>query len=99
MEKLNALIGRYYRQTLLILSVLIFFNTCGNPNRSTNKKIQALHKDVQALSTRVDSLATKGDVSVEGLLAEKRMIQSTNRKLWDLNRENEIDRLLQKTKR
>ena len=99
MRKLNELIGRYYRHTLLVLSILIFFNTCGNPNRLTNKKIQALQAEVQALSTQVDSLATKADVAAEGLLAEKRMIQSTNRKLWDLDREKAIDQLLQKTKR
>ena len=96
MEKLNAFINQYYRHTLLVLSVLIFFNTCGNPNRVTNKRLEKLESSVQKLSSNVDSAASKKDLIIEGLRSEKRMIQSTNRKLWDLNRQAEIDKELER---
>ena len=96
MEKINELISRYYRHTLLVFSVLIFFNTCGNPNRVTNKRLEKLESSVQKLSSQVDSTASKKDLTIEGLRSEKRMIQSTNRKLWDLNRQAEIDKEIEK---
>ena len=38
---------------------------------------------------------SKKELKVEGLKAEKRMIQSTDRKILDVNREAEIDKELQ----
>jgi len=92
MKKLNEFINRYYRPILLVFSGLIFFNTCGNPNRITNKRLEKLEASVQALASKVDSTASKKDLIIEGLRSEKRMIQSVDRKLWDLNRQVEIDK-------
>ena len=43
----------------------------------------------------MDSLCTKNElnkiVEIEGLKTEKRMIQSTDRKIMDVNRQSEID--------
>jgi hypothetical protein len=38
-----------------------------------------------------DTVATKQDLEIEGLRAEKRMIQSTDRRMMDVNRQSEID--------
>ena len=46
--------------------------------------------------TTLDSLATKKDLEIEGLKAEKRMIQATDRKMLDVQRQSEIDVELKK---
>jgi hypothetical protein len=91
MKKLNEIINKYYRPALLVLTLLIFFNTCGNPNRSVNKRLDALTKQVDSLESVT---ATKKDLEIEGLKVEKRMIQSTDRKILDVQRQAEIDKLL-----
>jgi hypothetical protein len=93
MNKINELIDKHYRKVFLVLLVLIFFNTCGNPNKVTNKRLDAL-------TTKIDSLqsttASKKELQIEGLKAEKRMIQSTDRKMLDVNRQAEIDKEIEK---
>jgi hypothetical protein len=55
---------------------------------------------LDALTTKIDSLqstaASKKDLQIEGLKAEKRMIQSTDRKMLDVNRQAEIDKEIEK---
>ena len=38
----------------------------------------------------------KKDLQIEGLKAEKRMIQSTDRKMFDVSRQTEIDKEIEK---
>jgi hypothetical protein len=89
MNKLQQFFDKHYQKVVLILVILIFVNTCGNPTKSLNKRIDVL-------SNKVDSLelitVTKKDLQIEGLKSEKRMIQSTDRKLFDMNRQSEIDK-------
>lgn len=89
MKKFNEFLNKHYQKLILILTVLIFVNTCGNPTKSLNKRIDIL-------SNKVDSLelitVNKTDLKIEGLKSEKRMIQSTDRKLLDVNRQSEIDK-------
>jgi hypothetical protein len=89
MKKLNSFITNHYPKIVICLIILIFFNTCGNPTKSLNKR-------VDALSEKIDSLekvtVTKKDLKIEGLKSEKRMIQSTDRKILDVNRQAEIDK-------
>jgi hypothetical protein len=68
--------------------VVITFNTCGNPNKATNKRIENLSNKIDSLQSVV---ATKKDLQVEGLKSEKRMIQSTDRKIMDVQRQTAID--------
>ncbi len=77
---------------VLLFTALTFINTCGNPNKATNKRIDALTVQVDSLKKMV---ATKVDLQIEGLKAEKRMIQSTDRKIMDVNRQSEIDKEIQ----
>jgi len=73
--------------TLLIL--IIFFKTC-----STNGKVEKVQKSVVETNTKVDSLSLElqKQIKIEGLKSEKRMIQSTDRKIMDVNRQTEIDK-------
>jgi phosphopantetheine adenylyltransferase len=89
MKKIEEFIVKHYQKLVLLLLVVILFNTCGNPTKSVNKRIDIL-------SERIDSLGTvtvnKTDLTIEGLKSEKRMIQSTDRKMLDVTRQTEIDK-------
>jgi hypothetical protein len=89
MKKLEFFINTHYPKVLLILGILIFFNTCGNPTKSLNKKIDTLSQKIDSLESIT---VTRKELKIEGLKSEKRMIQSTDRKLIDVNRQSEIDK-------
>jgi len=93
MKKINEFINAHYRKALLIFSVLIFINTCGNPNRVVNKRLDVLTKKIDSLESIT---VTKKDLQVEGLKSEKRMIQSTDRKMLDVQRQSLIDEEIKK---
>ena len=92
MKKINEFIAQHYQKLMLFLLLVIFVNTCGNPNKQLTKK-------VETLSNKIDSLevvtVTKKDLTSEGLKVEKRLIQSTDRKILDVNRQSEIDKELE----
>jgi len=74
----------------LFLTLIILLKQCGS-NRDINK----LYKNAKIQSSYIDSLCTKNElnriIEIEGLKAEKRMIQSTDRKIMDVNRQSKID--------
>jgi predicted Holliday junction resolvase-like endonuclease len=71
---------------MTLLVVIVFFKTCG-----TNTKIEKLTKNVESLEVNL-----KKEIKVEGLKTERRMIQSTDRKIMDVNRQSEIDKEISK---
>jgi hypothetical protein len=71
------------------LLVLLFFRTCGSDSKSINKRIDKLTVKVDSLQS---TTTTKKDLQIEGLKAEKRMIQSTDRKMLDVTRQANIDK-------
>ena len=77
--------------TFLIL--IIFLKTC-----STNGRIEKVQKNLDVTNAQVDSLGIelRKEMRIEGLKAEKRMIQSTDRKMLDVQRQTEIDKELSK---
>ena len=79
-----------------MILLIIFLKTC-----STNGKIEKVEKNLIEQSLVSDSLLnskiiTKDEIkkiiTIEGLKSEKRMIQSTDRKILDVNRQSEIDK-------
>jgi hypothetical protein len=88
MKKLNEIIDKYYRKVILVMLMLIFFNTCGDGGASKNRK------RIEKLSNQVDSLSsiivTSEDLRIEGLKNELRMIQATDRNLLDVQRQTQI---------
>ena len=80
---------------VLIVFVLIVLSTCTNSmNRKMSEK--KMLKQVEGVQKSLDSLnkTLQKEIKVEGLKVEKRMIQSTDRKIMDLNRQAEIDKEL-----
>lgn len=88
MKKLNEFLDNNYRKVFLILLVVIFVNTCSNPNKSVNKRLDKLSQKIDSLE---NVSVTKKGLQIEGLKAEKRMIQSTDRKILDVQRQTAID--------
>ena len=89
MGKINEFITKHYQKIMLFLLLVLFLNTCGNPTKSVNKRIDVLSEKIDSLEVVT---VTKTDLTVEGLKSEKRMIQSTDRKMLDVTRQTEIDK-------
>ena len=79
---------------VLVIALLSFFKGCGDSRELTKIK--------KEINTIKDSTFTKRELSIElkisGLEAEKRMIQATDRKLFDVRRQTEIEEEIKKLK-
>jgi hypothetical protein len=86
MKTIINFIDVWGNRVVFLLVLVIFMKTC-----STNGK-------VDKVTQRVDSLEVKltNDIKIEVLKSEKRMIQSTDRKILDVQRQTEIDKELSK---
>lgn len=91
MNKLENFLSKHGTKVILVLLVLTFFRSCG-----TNSELKKVKKELQTLQTQIKDFPSKKDLEIEGLKSEKRMIQSTDRKMLDVNRQSEIDREIQK---
>jgi thiamine biosynthesis lipoprotein ApbE len=77
---------KYQQQILLVLFVMLLFRSCG-----TGSELTKLRKEVESQRQVLNNLPTKKDLQIEGLKSEKRMIQATDRKMLDVQRQSEID--------
>lgn len=72
---------------VLVLVLLLFFKSCSDSREISKIKTE--------LSVIADSSYNKKELDVrlqiEGLKSEKRMIQATDRKILDVNRQNQIE--------
>lgn len=88
-------IDLHFNKIVLGLLIVMFLKQC-----TTSSRVASLEKQAKIANSRLDSLITRDElkkaVTVEGLKSEKRMIQSTDRKILDVNRQSEIDKELQK---
>ena len=79
---------------VLVIALLTFFKGCGD-----TRELSKIKKEITAIK---DSTYTKQELGVElkisGLEAEKRMIQSTDRKILDVRRQTEIEEEIKKLK-
>jgi hypothetical protein len=88
MKKFTDFMDKHFSKIASILLIVILFNTCGNPNKVTNKRLDALTQQVDSLKSIT---VTDKDLQIEGLKSEKRMIQATDRKMLDVQRQNAIE--------
>ena len=93
MKKIIETINKYGIVIITPLVLIIFLKTC-----STNGKIGKVEDKTEALNLKIDSLHVElsKEIKIEGLKSEKRMIQSTDRKMLDVQRQGEIDKELTK---
>lgn len=76
---------------IIVIVLLTLMATCNN-----NSSVSSLKKDILRQERKNDSLNSilVHQIEIEGLKSEKRMIQSTDRKMLDVNRMSEIDKEL-----
>lgn len=88
-------INQHFNKIVVGLLLVIFLQQCNN-----SSNISGLEKKVKVANTKLDSVCTRDELAtrleIEGLKAEKRMIQSTDRTMLDVNRQAEIDIQLKK---
>lgn len=88
-------VNQHFSKIVISILLLIFVQECSNSSKLNN-----LEKKMKAQSARLDSVCTSSElrtqIEIEGLKAEKRMIQSTDRTMLDVNRQAEIDLALKK---
>ena len=89
MKNILNFIDTWGVRVMTILVIVVFLKTC-----STNGRIDKVNKEITSVNQSVDSLSVvlKKEIKIEGLKSEKRMIQSTDRKMMDVNRQTEIDK-------
>lgn len=79
---------------VLAIALLTFFKSCGD-----SRELVKVRQEITAIK---DSTYTKQELNIElqisGLEAEKRMIQATDRKLFDVRRQTEIEEEIKKLK-
>jgi uncharacterized membrane protein (DUF106 family) len=72
---------------VLVIAVLTLFKSCGD-----SRELSKMRKEVESIK---DSTYTKSELDRElkimGLESEKRMIQATDRKLLDVQRQTQIE--------
>ena len=91
MQKINQFFVNHGAKLIVILLVLVYFKSC-----SVDSDVAKLKKNQAVIESKIDSLPSNKDLKIEGLKSEKRMIQATNRKMLDVQRENEIEVELKK---
>jgi hypothetical protein len=70
-----------FTMIVLVIAVLTFFKGCGD-----TREITKVRKEMTDLERRLEV-----KMKIEGLKSEKRMIQSTDRKLIDVERGIKVD--------
>ena len=90
METIKKFFEKNFYTIMGILLLLSFFNNCNK-----DRKLDEIERSIRFIK---DSTYTKSELNtklkISGLEAEKRMIQATDRKMMDVNRQNEIDKEL-----
>ena len=81
-----------FANIILVISLLTLLKTCGD-----SRELTKIRKEIKEIK---DSTYTKKELEVElrisGLEAEKRMIQATDRKILDVQRQTQIDEEIKK---
>lgn len=87
MDKLNNFLAKHGIKVIIVLLFLTYVKSC-----SIDSELTKVKKHL----TVIDSLPTQKQLQIEGLKAEKRMIQATDRKMLDVQRQSEIDAEIKK---
>jgi hypothetical protein len=87
MDKLNNFLAKHGIKVIIVLLFLTYVKSC-----SIDSELTKVKKHL----TVIDSLPTQKQLQIEGLKAEKRMIQATDRKMLDVQRQTEIDAEIKK---
>ena len=88
---MKQFVEKYFTVIVLIIMFLTFFRSCGD-----SRELTTIRKEIKEIK---DSTYSKEQLDlrlkIEGLKSEHRMIQATDRKMFDLNRQTEIEKELE----
>ena len=92
---MKKFIQNNFKVIVLVIALLTLFKSCGDA-----RELSKMRKEIKAIK---DSTFTKDELSRElqimGLESEKRMIQATDRKLLDVQRQTQIEQEIKKLKK
>ena len=83
---MKKFIQENFTMIVLVITLFGFFKGC-----SDTREITKVRKEMTDLETKI---STK--LKIEGLRSEKRMIQATDRKMLDVQRQTQIDEEIKK---
>ena len=94
MNKLDAFLAKHGIKVILALLILTYFKSCSVDSEVTRvkKELRATQDEINQIDSAISELPTRTDVKIEGLKVEKRMIQATDRKMLDVQRQNAIEK-------
>jgi hypothetical protein len=93
MQKIMKFIEKH---GLIIILMLMILATC-TENMSKRMSEKKLNRQLDSIKTEIKLTRQElqKEIKVEGLKAERRMIDATDRKILDMNRQTKIDSILQ----
>jgi GTP-dependent phosphoenolpyruvate carboxykinase len=86
MEKINTFFRKHGSKVITLLLILLYLKSCG-----VDSELNRLKKEARANTELINTLPTANDLRIEGLNSEKRMIQATDRKMLDVQRQTSIE--------
>lgn len=89
--KFEIFLQKHGIKIILVLLILMYFKSCGVDSELTKVK-----KELQHSLNILNTLPTEKQLQIEGLNAEKRMIQATDRKMLDVQRQTQIEEEIKK---
>ena len=91
---MKKIIQNNFTVIVLVISILMLLKSCGD-----SRDISSIKKEIKSIK---DSTYTKTELVIQlkisGLESEKRMIQSTDRKMLDVQRQSQIDQEIKQLK-
>lgn len=91
MNKFNLFLENHGTKIVLVLLLLTYMKSC-----SIDSEVSRLKKEAKANQEIINTLPTAKQLQIEGLKVEKRMIQATDRKMLDVQRQNVIEKEIEK---
>jgi hypothetical protein len=91
MKKMLEFLDKWGVRISTVLVLIIFLKTC-----STNTRVDKARLEMQKNNEKIDSITIqlRKEIRIEGLESERRMIQSTDRDIMDVNRQSKIGELI-----
>ena len=88
---MKKFLDKYFTIVVFVVLILTFFRGCGD-----SRELTAIKKEIQDIK---ENTFNKEELNlrlkIEGLKSEHRMIQATDRKKFDLDRQTEIEKELE----
>lgn len=104
-SKFDQFLKKHGLNIVIAILILNYIKTCSTANHverleeqvETNEsRFKELDSNLKALDQSIEVLPTHKDLRIEGLKSEKRMIQSTSRRMIDVKRQNVIEKEIER---